>query len=212
MSLRHLIFALLLVFLLKLPHQESGIKHDPWLEMEKGLKLCGVENILYQTSCFISDNDGERLVFDGVRLPETGAPAPPKCAWSMQAGYENEERLLKIYGNDRQACGELWRQLASAVNSGAASDTRTWSVEAYKDDGANLMGLGRGLIETLGGSLQSVYVNSRTVQLLAYLPWAGEGLLLDEERVNLHVELYNIDSSDRVRIRLGIPLLLSTAF
>lgn len=85
-------------------------------------------------------------------------------------------------------------------------------MEGYLVGDQDPLNLGTGLIETMGGSLQSVYVNNRLVQLVSYIPRAGEGFILDEEPVNLLVELYSNVSTGRVRIRLGIPVLHSAAF
>lgn len=213
MSLRALIISLLVLGLFSLPsHGPEKIK-DPWLELERGLRLCGVENILYQTSCLVDEGDGERLIRSfGAGDSDSGNPAQTACRWSMQPGYENGESLLQICGSDRLECADLWQQVERAIGCRAADSSRSWSVEGYLVGDQDPLNLGTGLIETMGGSLQSVYVNNRLVQLVSYIPRAGEGFILDEEPVNLLVELYSNVSTGRVRIRLGIPVLHSAAF
>jgi hypothetical protein len=210
--LRTSIFTFLLMLMLNLPFHEAEMNKEPWFELEKGLKLCGVENIFYRSSCFISVSERERVLSSGIGPLHNGLPEPPDCGWSMQPGYENEEILLQIYGGDRQECGELWQRLEAVVGRRVANSARTWSVEAYQSGDHDLTMLGVELVNALGGCLQSTHVNSRMVQLLAYLPWAGEGLPLAEGPVNLQLELYRIAGTDKVRIRLGIPVLHSMVF
>ncbi len=47
--------------------------------------------------------------------------------------------------------------------------------------------------------------------MLAYLPWAGEGFMLERQRINLALELSEDSYREKIRIRLGIPVLLSPA-
>lgn len=205
MARRALIITLLLMLLLNGPLCKSGIEKDLWFELEKGLQLCGVENIIYQSSCFIKESGRERILSSAVTLPS-------ECEWSMQGGYESEEVLLQVRGHDRQACSKLWGRLEAVTGSRAVSSTRTWSVEAFIDGDSDLTALGMQLIKALGGSLQSANINSRTVQLLAYLPWVSQKMNLEEGPVNLILELYEDAFTKQGRIRLGIPVLLSTSF
>ncbi len=213
MPLRILVISLLLLGLSILPSHGADKIKEPWFELEKGLKLCGVENILYQTYCFIGEDDRERVISSFSSDPLHSGMAPPACAWSMQPGYENGEILLGICGTDLQGCADLWERLEMTIGRCAAGSSRSWGVEGYLSGDPDLLDLGRGLIEALGGRLQSTYVNGRMVQLAAYLSWAGEGLPLDGGQVNLLLELYRSTApAGRVRARLGIPVLHSTAF
>jgi len=209
LHLRALILSLLLVLLLNLPLDEPAVQKDPWLELEKGLRLCGVENITYQSYCFISENEQERIVSAGMAPLKTDPKDPPVCCWSVQEGYENEEVLLQIYGADRAACGRLWNRLAEVVNLRGETAARVWSVEAYQHGNHDLTALGKELVNALGGRLRQINAYPHMVQLLAYLPWAGEGVLLDHSPVNLNLELYEDTYLKKIRIRLGIPVLLS---
>lgn len=211
MSLRTLIMSLLVLGLLSLPSHEPVKKKDPWLELEKGLKLCGVENILYQTSCLVDEGDGDRIItFFGAG--DRSKPVLTECRWSMQPGYEKGESLLQISGSDRLECANLWQRMERAIGCRSADSSRSWSVEGYLVGDQDPLNLGTELINSMGGRLQSVYANNRLVQLASYLPRAGEGFILDEKPVNLLVELYSNASTGRVRIRLGIPVLYSAAF
>lgn len=212
MPLRVLIILLLLMGLSTLPSHEAEKRKEPWLELERGLKLCGVENILYQTSCFVAERDGDRVISSLGFEPLDSIMPPPACGWTMEPGYENGEILVRICGSDRQACADLWRRLERAVGRRAAGSSRNWSVEGCLSGGGDLLNLGTGLIRAIGGRLQGVYVNNRLVQMAAYLPWAGEGLFLEGGPVNALLELYSSASADSVKIRLGTPVLHSPAF
>lgn len=127
----------------------------------------------------------------------------------MQGGCENGEILLRIGGADRAACGKLWSRLRGMIGPGGGAAARIWSVEAYRDDADDLTALGRALISALGGRLQQINTGPGMVQMLAHLPWAGEGILLEGDPVNLDLELYRNTYLGKIRIRLGIPVLLS---
>ena len=94
MQLRAWIFTLLLILLLNLPLHEPIVQKDPWLELEKGLRLCGVETITYQIHCFISESEKERIVSAGVAPLKKEVTDLSDCCWSMQEGYENGEILI----------------------------------------------------------------------------------------------------------------------
>jgi hypothetical protein len=207
--LRAWIFTLLLILLLNLPLHEPIVQKDPWLELEKGLRLCGVETITYQIHCFISESEKERIVSAGVAPLKKEVTDLSDCCWSMQEGYENGEILLEICGTDRVACERLWNRVAELTNCRRGTVARAWSVEAYHSGGQDLTVLGKNLVNALGGRLQKINTYPRMVQLLAHLPWAGEGVLLDDGPVNLSLELYEDRYREKIKIRLGIPVILS---
>lgn len=209
MPLRTFMITLLLMLLLNLPPHEAVIKREPWLELEKGLRLCGAETITYQGYCFISESEQERIVSAVIVPLKEDSVDPPDCRWSMQDGYENGEILLQICGADRAACGKLWNRFAEVIDRRGERIARVWSVEAYQDGSHDMTALGIDLVNALGGRLQKINNYSNMVQLLAYLPWAGEGILLEHGPVNLNLELSEDTYLKKIKIRLGIPVLLS---
>ncbi|NLA25800.1 MAG: hypothetical protein GX878_00230 [Firmicutes bacterium] len=207
-----ILFVLLILLLVNLPLHGAALEREPWSELEKGLQLYGVENIIYGTSCFINEGERERLLHLGNGPVERSLPVPPDCSWSIHGGYENSEALIQVRGSDREACIALWRSLERIIGRNAAGSGRSWSVEAYQSSDGDLMTLGTGLLEATGACLRGTYDSPGMVQLLAYLPWAEEGYSLDEGAVNLQLELYRIAGTGKVRIRLGIPVLHSIIF
>ncbi|NLA10945.1 MAG: hypothetical protein GX883_02325 [Firmicutes bacterium] len=203
-----LLFLAALLCLPPLLHGAVGAA-DPWLEMEKGLQLCGVEINCYRSCCFISREERERLISAGAVPLNIDPQAVPDCRCSMRDGWANDEILLEIYGADRGACSRLWRQFAAIAEGPAGAADRVWCVEGSHEAGGELTALGEALIRALGGQLRRVDTHPRMVQLLAELPWAGAGFALDEGPVNLTLELYEDAYLERVRIRLGIPVLFS---
>ncbi|HPU00415.1 MAG: hypothetical protein GX890_07110 [Firmicutes bacterium] len=209
MPLRAVFFNVLFLLLCLAPPQPAGDK-DPWLEMEKGLRPYHVENISYRYYCFIDKSERERILALGVEQLNGLGEAPAESGLFLQEGYENGEMLLLVRGRDRQACLELRRRLEAVISRPPSA--QAWSVEAYLEGRGDLELMGTGLARALGGRIQSIHAGPRMVQLLAYLPWAGEGLPLDEGAVNLQLELYRPTSSSKLRIRLGIPVLPSVPF
>ena len=187
----------------------QDLQDDFWRELEKGLKLCDVETITYESYCFIDEGERELIKETVAGLPETGCPGEPGCSWSVQGGYENGEVLLRVCGTDRAACSRLWDRLDQAVDLCREPGARAWGVEAYLEESCDLAVLGENLVSALGGQLRQLNTGSGAVQLLAYLPWAGEGFLLDDCPVNLNLELYEDTYLKKIKIRLGIPVLLS---
>ena len=97
----------------------------------------------------------------------------------------------------------MWR----LETAGCRQITRAWSIEA------TIAAIPIRQLWAPAGELWAAVssVLRSGFQLLAYLP-GPEGLPLGEGAVNLHLELYRIASSEKVRIRLGIPVLPSMAF
>ncbi len=86
----------------------------------------------------------------------------------------------------------------------------SWQAEALvQSDNGDLPRLGQELVDNLGGTLYSVASYSGSVHILAHVPWAPDQLMLEEGPVNLNLELYADPLSGRVRLRAGIPVLLS---
>ena len=199
---------LLLLLLGPALHQPVSPK-DPWAELEKGLRLCDVEISIYESCCYINEQERERIG------PALAAPAVAAleerfpCGWSLRGGYEKGEHLFRVYGTERSACSRLWQIAGIAGSSGA--ENRVWSVEGYSGSSDDPVILGKKLIGTLGGHLQQVSTYPRMVQMLAYLPWAGEGFMLERQPINLALELSEDSYREKIRIRLGIPVLLSPA-
>lgn len=208
MYLRSLILCLAVLLCLQLPLHGPGGATDLWLEMEKGLQLCGVEINCYRSYCFISRDEREQMISAGAVPLKADRQVMPDCCCSMQEGLENDEILLEICGADRGACSRLWKQLARIVRRGGAAD-RIWSVEGYHDNSGDLTALGKELVQALGGRLRQINTHPRMIQLLAELPWAGEGIMLNDGPVNLNLEIYEDAYRGKVRIRLGIPVLFS---
>lgn len=209
LQLRALVFFFLLMLLVNLPFHEPAIQTNPWLVMEKGLKVCGVEINTYQSYCFISKNEQEGIAAAGRAPLEVDLEDPPGSWYSMQDVHGNDEILLQICGTDRAACGRLWDRFAETINNRGENEPQVWSVEAFQSGNHDLTALGKELIDALGGRLRQVNICPDMVQMMADLPWTGEKILLDCGPVNLNLELYRDTYLEKTRIRLGIPVLLS---
>lgn len=185
------------------------LQGDLWAELEKGLELCDVEISTYEIYCFISESERRQIASAAAGLPEIESAGNPDCCWSAQGGYEHGEVLLRVFGTSRTACSRLWRHFDEAVGCCGGTGARSWGVEASLEGSHNLAALGEKLVHALGGRLQQVYRAPGMVQVLAYLPWAGEGFMLDHSPVNLDLELYEDTYLKKIKIRLGIPVLLT---
>lgn len=208
--IRRILFLLLLpaVLFISAFHAQD-LQEDFWRELERGLELCNVETITYESYCFVDEGERELIRDTVAALPGTDCPGEPGCSWSVQGGYENGELLLRVCGTDRAACSRLWDHLDQAVDLCREPGARAWVVEAYLEESCDLAVLGEKLVSALGGQLRQLNTGFGAVQLLAYLPWAGEGFLLDRSPVNLNLELYEDTYLKKIKIRLGIPVLLS---
>lgn len=199
---------LLLLLLFNTAFHRPALQKDPWAELEKGLRLCNVEISVYERCCYISESERERIeeaMTAPVKMDPEGLPS---CSWWLRGGYEKGELLFQICGADRAVCNGLWQQFAGVVGPGRMVGP-AWAVEGYLGENDDPVVRGKELIRALGGQLQQVNASSRMVQMLAYLPWAEEGYLLERRPVNLVLELNEDDYRGKIRIRLGIPVLLS---
>lgn len=194
------IFLLLLFFCLQLPAHGPAEAKDLWLEMEKGLRLCGVEIKSYRSSCFVDRAEQERIISAG---------AAPDCGCSMRSGFEDDEILFEICGADRGRCARLWERFVGAAGRCGGAAGRTWGVEGFHEPVEDLSALGEELVQALGGQLRQINNHPRMVQLLADLPWGGVGILLEQGPVNLALELSEDTYLHKVKVRLGIPVLFS---
>ncbi|NLA04966.1 MAG: hypothetical protein GX881_04535 [Firmicutes bacterium] len=203
-----LFLALLLGLVFNSAFHGPVLQKDPWAELEKGLELCDVEISTYESYCFISESEQGQIA-SAAGLPEIDSGGEPDCCWTAQGGYENGEVLLRVFGTNRTACSNLWRRIDEAAGCCGGTGTRAWAVEGYLEGSHNLAVLGENLVQVLGGRLQQLYRGPGMVQVLAYLPWAGEGFMLDHSPVNLDLELYEDTYRKKIKIRLGVPVLLS---
>ena len=212
---RSLVLTALMGLCLSLPLRGATWPGDPWDKLEKGLKTLDVENVFYQGYYFVPDDCAGRA---GLALPAGGYIVPgsreldPGFRWSASRDAEPGYTVIRIEGSDQKTCRRFWAQVKAAAGGAAPRSISAWSVEAYTGGGPDdLTRLGLGLVEELGGRLHSIAEYNGAVHLLAFAPWAPEGLTLEEGPVNLNLELYYDSCLERIRIRAGIPVLLSLA-
>jgi len=107
-------------------------------------------------------------------------------------------------------------KVSSEALKNGISPIEVWNVEALipfsrRTAEEDLITLAAQLLQSLGGKQYSLDYYSGTVQLLAYLPWVDEKIVLEESPVNLILELFADSSAGGIRVRVGIPVLLSPA-
>ena len=144
------------------------------------------------------DREWERvLIFRGQPAVAGGVAA---SGWS----------LLQVSGGDGLACHRFFNQAERLLGKIAAPQARAWRVEAFFDRRPEeLSRLARLLLEQLGAEQQYVYQGREGINILAYLPLVGGYLLIDGVPVNLNLELRYDSYRKMVRLRAGVPVLIT---
>jgi hypothetical protein len=189
---------------------------DPWYYLEKGFALLDVENISYRGYLFFPDSPTDREALsrlpglaDGYNAPGL-SPGPPEGRWWFSSGVQQGYQVIWISGTKPSACRLIRDGLQAA--SGGRVWASSWGVEAFiADRPGDLTLLGMELLAILGGRLRGTADYNGAVHFLADAPWAGEPVSLAEGPVNLNLELYRDPVAGRIRIRAGVPVILTLA-
>jgi hypothetical protein len=178
--------------------------------LTEGFSRLETEHIIYRGYYFIPSSAAEPEVLSGqLQGAMAGRQLMPDTGWMVRRGMDQEETVLQVKGVNYDHCRDLLDQLRLAVGEELPGSTLSWQVEAMLFSTDDRADLGRQFVVNLDGTLHSVTEYNGSVNILAYVPWVPERLMLEEGPVNLNVELYSDPVSGRVRLRAGIPVLLS---
>jgi hypothetical protein len=213
---RGLGLACLILFLSCVPLHGSFPDGDPWYHLEKGFSLLSVEEVSYRGYLFLPDHLLDRAELSRLSLIVAGYAEPGERSgfregrwWScdhFQPGFT----LIQVAGTGPNACRLIRDGLQAAAGNRARSFISSWGMEAFLTGQAgDLTLLGMELLESLGGRLRSTAVYHGAVHFLADVPWTDEKIVLAEGPVNLQLELYRDPLTNRVRVRAGVPVIIS---
>ncbi len=205
---RNLVYAIIFGIMLTLPLHGKALNEDPCNKLARGLSLLGAESIHYHGYYFISTVGQEKLArkFESMSASLNKFPVD----WRLGSGLDDTYTVLKVSGSDYRECREFADSLTGAAGQDKGLLGQTWHLESYvKCQKGDLVALGLQLLESLGGELYSIRVYNNTVYLLAYVPWPGDVLMLEDGSVNLNLELLFEPITGSIRLRAGIPVLLS---
>lgn len=213
MLCRNIIFVVILGLLLTRPMHGEAWREDPCLKLARGLRLLGAEDIYYRGTHFICTKGAEEDQL--IRKIITARPADKSISadWRLGRGLDESYMVLQVSGWDYRECRELADSLIYALGPEQRLIGQTWQLECYlKGKTGDLARLGQSLVYKLGGDIYSIQAYNQSVHLLAYLPWPGEKLMLEDGPVNLDLELLFEPANSTVRLRIGNPVLLTLAY
>ncbi|HHX86862.1 MAG TPA: hypothetical protein GX693_01635, partial [Firmicutes bacterium] len=118
--------------------------------------------------------------------------------------------VLQVAGYDYRACWKALQQSGQLVSDKEPGSSLVWMAEAYLNgDSSDLLRLAEELLSGLEGKPHSVYRDELTINVLAYVPGFIPQLIIEGVPVNLNLELRYNRNLELIRVRLGVPLLIS---
>jgi len=209
---RNIALAFIFALLLTHPIHGTAVFEDACHKLARGLKLLGAEDIYYQGTYYIcaAGLEKDQLIrkMEKAELPGENISAE----WYLNRGMDESYLVLQVYGQDYQSCRELADLLTFRLREDNRLLGQNWQIMCYLEDRAgDLALLGRQVVENLGGEIYGIQVYNQTVHFLAYAPWSGDKLMLENGPVNLNMELMFDSSKKAVRLHAGVPVLLTPA-
>jgi hypothetical protein len=205
---RNVIFAIIFGFILTFPLHGKALNEDSCYKLARGLRLLGAEDIYYRGYYFISAMEHERLDRQLESMPALLQEA--SVEWHLGSGLNETYGVLKVSGRDYQECRAFADELIGAAGIDSSLLGQTWHLEGYvHSQEIDPAALGMRLVQILDGDLYSIQRYHRNVCLLAYVPWPGDVLMLEDGPVNLNVELQFEPINGSIRLHAGTPVLLT---
>lgn len=194
-------------------------ENEPWHYLEKGITGLGVEQGFYRLHAFIPDRnvDTDLLAqMSGYRTDfiETGhGDSPGSGGWSAGRSGEPGYMMIRVGGDSPEECRLTWVELQRAVDCSGTSCGLAWSVETYVDGHAfDLDNIGLEMLDRLGATMLDSNSYNGTLQILGHVPWHHEYVDLAEGPVNLDIELFYEPYRQQIRMRIGVPVLITAIF
>ncbi len=187
----------------------SPVDNTPWSQLETGLNRLGSGEIMYQCYCFSVGNKPDAGCL--CRWSEQGRsrgtqPRFLKMASGKPLPGEQEIWILNLNGNDHRACWKTLQQFPPKLTGKHVA----WMAEASVDgEIADMPRLAEKLLTELMGKPCSVYRDEFTINMIAYAPQFKPELIMEGVPVNLNLELRYNRNLGKIRIRVGVPLLIS---
>ena len=206
MALQKILLAFLIGFLVTLPLHDPGRESDYCLLLAKGFAGIGAERIVDHHYIFVPGVDGHELQGKISNLPASSRTAV------KIAEYEDLSLLVVEEANPEGFGSGAIKELKAMLDQSGFSTIEVWNSEALLPGGAASEDLFRrafDLAGSLGGEVQNAAAYNGSVHLLAYLPQIGTKIVVEDDPVNLNLELFTDPVAGGIRVRAGIPLLLS---
>ena len=203
---RKLLLSCLLGLLLTTPLHGTAQQADPYRYLTRGLNSIGAEDYC------IPGNDLD-LSVQAITTVDFDVFPGMAVSYIEYSDY----CVLQVSGSctDYRDCSKLAALIRREIIEKGYSFQEVWNLEALLKSGGTaeeLFLIGQQFIKSLGGDICNEAEYNGSVHFLAYLPWVTEAVVLAEGPVNLNLELVNNPDAGVVRIRAGVPVLLSNTF
>ena len=206
MALQKSLLAFLIGLLVTLPLHGPGREGDYSLLLAKGFAAIGAEKVVDRSYIFVPGVNGHELISKIRSLP-----AAPGMAVKI-AEYADMSLLVVEEANSGGPRSGSIKELIAFLDQSGFPTIEVWNSEALLPGGASredLFRLALDLAGSLGGEVQNAAEYNGSVHMLAYLPQLGSKIVLEDGPVNLNLELVADPVAGGIRVRAGIPFLLS---
>lgn len=206
---RILTLTFLLVFFAVFPLHGASPGANPCYLLTKGLQRLEAENITYR-GYYFSPAGALQPDQPAQRKEPLSRAGQTDARWSVTGGLEAGYTVFQVKGSDFGQCSDLMDQLTAASKEDNPGAGLAWLVEAFlPGEAGDIPRLGGELVDILGGTLRSSDAYNGSYHMLADIPWDSGRLLLGEGPVNLNLELSADPLNNGIRLRAGVPVLLS---
>ncbi len=184
-----------------------------WDRLELTLNQLGAHSITYCGYCFLPERGP---LLSSLRQLANQSRPPQWRARLLVKDKENslseagESLVLQVVGYDYRACRNILLQAEQLVATKPNGSTMAWMTEALLEgDCSDMSQLMEKMLKDLSGTLRSVYRDEFTINILAYTPVFKSNLIVEGVPINLNLELRYNPNLGLIRIRTGLPLLVS---
>lgn len=199
MAYRILIITLILVMFILMPWEHNEELHFDTLSLvESKIKPLLLEELIYRIYVYFPGQYNQVTEIQSIEVFEDNS------VWSKDTGF-----LVMVEGSQRVECLFALEELQSQVEL-AGGKLAAWQIEAFSAGGpADLALIGEEILDRLNGKLSSIYQGRNSLNVTARVPQWNEGLVLAGQQVNINLELFYDHCREQVRVRLGVPLIVS---
>lgn len=198
--------ALLTVTAVLLFQSCPAIEISPWERLETSLIRLGAREINFQGYCFLPKTKLEKVNFNQWMNQGSQSRISLLSGGNVLPG-EGAAYVLHVSGSDHRAC---WKALQQQLLLGEPPEALAWMAEtSLKGSCSDMLRLAEELLMGLEGDLYSIYRDENTINMVAYAPGFNTRLVMGRRPVNLNLELHYNRDLGAIRIRAGVPLLVS---
>jgi hypothetical protein len=201
-------YVLILFLLLSFPASGTPDPGQPWEELLQPLEICRGEEIRLQGYLFLPASEAGGELPAGAAVGGGDAALPPCCQWVRVAGEKGDYLVFRVEGEDIPSCRRRIAYLHGILKREPAA--RAWSAEALiPGSEEDLASLAKKMARLWGAEIRGWDAAGGDLNITAFVPAFPAAIQLEGAEVNLNLELHYDRYAEGIRVRAGIPLLIS---